>query len=218
MHKFKVGDKVKVKWAGTNIKGRGTIISIDESDMLLPYEVKIDSEEMSVYNPFDEEVSWFEEDDLEALDGLNVYLAGPFFSESQIEIVKELNKTLQKNETISNIFVPMEHQMNDGDLVEFTSPWAKAVAMNDYKNVRESDIVVAIVDFDGQDMDSGTAAELGYAYAIGRPVFLYHDKNHDMMVNLMLTEVAKAYFTNLEEIEKYDFIKADHKPFTGNYR
>ena len=218
MHKFKVGDKVKVKWTETNIKGRGTIISIDESDMLLPYEVKIDSEEMSVYNPFGEEVSWFSEDDLEILDGLNVYLAGPFFSDSQIEIVKELNEVLQKNETIGNIFVPMEHQMNDGDLVEFTSPWAKAVAMNDYKNVREADIVVAIVDFDGQDMDSGTAAEIGYAYAIGRPVFLYHDKNYDMMVNLMLTEVAKAYFTNLEEIEKYDFIKADHKPFTGNYR
>lgn len=218
MHKFKVGDKVKVKWTETNIKGRGTIISIDESDMLLPYEVKIDSEEMSVYNPFGEEVSWFSEDDLEILDGLNVYLAGPFFSDSQIEIVKELNEVLQKNETIGNIFVPMEHQMNDGDLVEFTSPWAKAVAMNDYKNVREADIIVAIVDFDGQDMDSGTAAEIGYAYAIGRPVFLYHSSNHSQMVNLMLTEISKAYFTNLEEIEKYDFIKADHKPFTGNYR
>lgn len=218
MHKFKVGDKVKVKWSETNVKGRGTIISIDENDMLLPYEVELDPSEMAVYNPFTDDISWFEEDALETLDGLNVYLAGPFFSESQIEIVKELNKSLQKNETISNIFVPMEHQMNDGDLVEFTSPWAKAVAMNDYKNVREADIVVAIVDFDGQDMDSGTAAELGYAYAIGRPVFLYHAKNHDMMVNLMATEVAKAYFTNLEEIEKYDFIKADYKPFTGNYR
>ena len=218
MHKFKVGDKVKVKWSETNIKGRGTIISIDESDMLLPYEVELEPSEMAVYNPFTEDISWFEEDALEILDGLNVYLAGPFFSESQIEIVKDLNKALQKNETISNIFVPMEHQMNDGDLVEFTSPWAKAVAMNDYKNVREADIVVAIVDFDGQDMDSGTAAEIGYAYAIGRPVFLYHAKNHDMMVNLMVTEVSKAYFTNLEEIEKYDFIKADHKPFTGNYR
>lgn len=218
MHKFKVGDKVKVKWSETNVKGRGTIISIDENGMLLPYEVELDPSEMAVYNPFTDDISWFEEDALETLDGLNVYLAGPFFSESQIEIVKELNKSLQKNETISNIFVPMEHQMNDGDLVEFTSPWAKAVAMNDYKNVREADIVVAIVDFDGQDMDSGTAAEIGYAYAIGRPVFLYHAKNHDMMVNLMATEVAKAYFTNLEEIEKYDFIKAEHKPFTGNYR
>lgn len=218
MHKFKVGDKVKVKWSETNVKGRGTIISIDESDILLPYEVELDPSEMAVYNPFTDDISWFEEDALEILDGLNVYLAGPFFSENQIEIVKDLNKSLQKNETIGNIFVPMEHQMNDGDLVEFTSPWAKAVAMNDYKNVREADIVVAIVDFDGQDMDSGTAAEIGYAYAIGRPVFLYHAKNHDMMVNLMATEVAKAYFTNLEEIEEYDFIKADHKPFTGNYR
>ena len=224
MHKFKVGDRVKVKWSETNVKGRGTIISIDKSDILLPYEVELDPSEMSIYNPFTGDIppfvqaTWAEEDALEALDGLNVYLAGPFFSESQIEIVKELNRALQKNETISNIFVPMEHQMNDGDLVEFTSPWAKAVAMNDYKNVREADIVVAIVDFDGQDMDSGTAAELGYAYAIGRPIFLYHAKNHSQMVNLMVTEVAKAYFTNLEEIEKYDFIKADHKPFTGNYR
>lgn len=218
MHKFKVGDKVKVKWSESNVRGRGTIISIDENDMLLPYEVEIDPDEMVVYDPFIADISWFEEDALEILDGLNVYLAGPFFSESQIEIVKELNKALQKNETISNIFVPMEHQMNDGDLVEFTSPWAKAVAMNDYKNVREADIVVAIVDFDGQDMDSGTAAEIGYAYAIGRPVFLYHAKNHNMMVNLMATEVAKAYFTDIKEIEEYNFIEAEYKPFTGNYR
>ena len=43
MHKFKVGDRVKVKWSETNIKGRGTIISIDENDMLFTIRDEIDN-------------------------------------------------------------------------------------------------------------------------------------------------------------------------------
>ena len=108
--------------------------------------------------------------------------------------------------------------MNDGELEEFTAPWAREVAKNDYKHVLEADIVVAIVDFDGQDMDSGTAVEIGYAYALGKPVFLYHQEAHDIMVNLMATEIAQAYFTDAQQVKEYDFKEMKHIPFTGNYR
>lgn len=204
------GQKVFVKNSFNGGKEKiGQIVEIDDQDSEMPYFVQ--------YN--DGTKYWEYVDEVELYDPRrNVYLAGPFFSENQINIVNELHGALNENKTIKSVFVPMEHQMNDGELEEFTAPWAKAVAMNDYENVRNADIVVAIVDFDGQDMDSGTAAEIGYAYAIGKPVFLFHKENHEIMVNLMVTEVAQAYFTDLQQVKDYNFTSQEKVPFSGNYR
>lgn len=213
---FKERDLVRVDLGG-EIKRVGRIDEFDPEDQHFPFAIdfpkRLDEEEYS------KDCGWYSEWDIEEIkDGLNVYLAGPFFSEKQVKIVKELRKALAENDTIGEVFVPMEHQMNDGELEEFTAPWAREVAKNDYKHVREADIVVAIVDFDGQDMDSGTAVEIGYAYALGKPVFLYHQEAHDIMVNLMATEVAQAYFTDAQQVKEYDFKEMKHIPFTGNYR
>ncbi|SCZ83965.1 Purine trans deoxyribosylase (Nucleoside deoxyribosyltransferase-I) [Enterococcus phage VFW] len=208
MEFLKEGQKVVVKYNENETK-IGQIIEVDDLDSEMPYRVQYkDGSKIWVYAA-----------DVEPYNPRRkVYLAGPFFSDKQIEIVNELHGALNENRSIESVFVPMEHQMNDGDLEEFTAPWAYAVAMNDYKNVREADIVVAIVDFDGQDMDSGTAAEIGYAYAIGKPVFLFHKENHEIMVNLMVTEVAQAYFTDLQQVKDYNFTTQEKIPFSGKYR
>lgn len=208
MEFLKEGQKVVVKYFENETK-IGQIIEVDDLDSEMPYRVQYK----------DGSKIWVYATDVEPYNPRRkVYLAGPFFSDKQIEIVNELHGVLNENRSIESVFVPMEHQMNDGDLEEFTAPWAYAVAMNDYENVREADIVVAIVDFDGQDMDSGTAAEIGYAYAIGKPVFLFHKENHEIMVNLMVTEVAQAYFTDLQQVKDYNFTSQEKVPFSGNYR
>ncbi|SCO93397.1 Purine trans deoxyribosylase (Nucleoside deoxyribosyltransferase-I) [Enterococcus phage VPE25] len=208
MEFLKEGQKVVVKYNENETK-IGQIIEVDDLDSEMPYRVQYK----------DGSKIWVYATDVEPYNPRRkVYLAGPFFSDKQIEIVNELHGALNENKSIESVFVPMEHQMNDGDLEEFTAPWAQAVAMNDYKNVREADIVVAIVDFDGQDMDSGTAAEIGYAYAIGKPVFLFHKENHEIMVNLMVTEVAQAYFTDLQQVKDYNFTTQEKIPFSGKYR
>lgn len=208
MELLKEGQKVVVKYNENETK-IGQIIEVDDLDSEMPYRVQYK----------DGSKIWVYATDVEPYNPRRkVYLAGPFFSDKQIEIVNELHGALNENKSIESVFVPMEHQMNDGDLEEFTAPWAQAVAMNDYKNVREADIVVAIVDFDGQDMDSGTAAEIGYAYAIGKPVFLFHKENHEIMVNLMVTEVAQAYFTDLQQVKDYNFTTQEKIPFSGKYR
>lgn len=214
--KFKEKDLVRVDLGG-DITRIGRIDMFDPEDNLYPF--AIDFLKPLEEDDFSKDYDWYSKWDIKEIkNGLNVYLAGPFFSEKQVEIVKELRKALAENDTIGEVFVPMEHQMNDGELEEFTAPWAREVAKNDYTHVREADIVVAIVDFDGQDMDSGTAVEIGYAYALGKPVFLYHQEDHDIMVNLMATEVTQAYFTDAQQVKEYDFKEMKHIPFTGNYR
>lgn len=207
---LEVGTKVVVTLGNSgDYKKVGQIIEVDKKDDNLPYYIQYE----------DQFKLWEEAESVQKYDARKkVYLAGPFFSETQIDIVNELHEALLKNPTIKDIFVPMDHQMNDGDIEEFTPEWARLVAMNDYKHVEEADIVVAIVDFDGQDMDSGTAVEIGYAYATNKPVYLFHKENHEDMVNLMATEVAQAYFKSSQQIEKYDFIKSEKIPFSGNYR
>ena len=52
--------------------------------------------------------------------------------------------------------------------------WAKAdmiIGRNNQKGIDAADIVIACLD--GVDMDSGTAAEIGYAFAKGKKIFGY---------------------------------------------
>ena len=95
---------------------------------------------------------------------VKVYLAAPFFSESQIQKVEKLEAALAKNETVASYFSPMRCQRPEGlaeDVEPFTPVWAKATMENDVKEVEAADVIVAILDYDGQDTDSGTAWELG---------------------------------------------------------
>ena len=55
-----------------------------------------------------------------------IYLAGPFFSERQIEIIDSVEKALAKNETITEVYSPRLHQ--EGTHEPLTKLWAKAHA------------------------------------------------------------------------------------------
>ena len=67
---------------------------------------------------------------------------------------------------------------------------------NNRKAIEESDIIIAVLD--GPDVDSGTAAEIGYASAFKKPVFGYRGDfrlsadNEGGIVNLQV-----EYFTHL---------------------
>ena len=77
--------------------------------------------------------------------------------------------------------------------------WSKinsVIGDNNRKAIEESDIIVAVLD--GPDVDSGTAAEIGYASAFKKPVFGYRGDfrpggdNDGSIVNLQV-----EYFTCL---------------------
>ncbi|EKF52348.1 nucleoside 2-deoxyribosyltransferase [Lactococcus garvieae] len=150
---------------------------------------------------------------------VKVYLAAPFFSDNQIQKVEQLEEALSKNETVASYFSPMRCQRPEGlpdEVEEFTPVWAKATMENDVKEVEAADVIVAILDYDGQDTDSGTAWELGYAIAKGMPTYLVRFEEEGPG-NIMLTERNTAFFTDADQVAQYDFLTAQPIPYSGKY-
>ena len=98
-----------------------------------------------------------------------IYIAGPFFTDKErafLKIVIESTKEIFPNE---ELFIPMEHFIPDGENLS-NNEWAEAVFKMDVKALNKCDRVVAA--YLGLRSDTGTAWEIGYAYAKGIPVDL----------------------------------------------
>jgi len=134
-----------------------------------------------------------------------IYLAGGWFNENQERRIEEAEKVLRG--LGFDVFSPREHQ---NEHLEFgTKEWREATFDNDIKHVHWSDFVVAIYD----EEDAGTMMEIGVAYAIGKPILVFHEGED--IVNLMITDSLTGYFKNWEEVKEYDFQTMKHKPYTG---
>lgn len=142
-----------------------------------------------------------------------VYLAGPFFSNQQRERTKAVKEALLKNPTINSngIFVPEEHPYADE---EFGSlPWQVDVFKLDVNHIYQADIMVAISDYKMEEskhneMDSGTAFEVGLAYGCNTPVAVVQF-DPEKELNLMISQGLTAYFDaskdGLKQLATYDF-------------
>lgn len=141
----------------------------------------------------------------------SVYLAGPFFSEEQIDNIHKVKKLLIANDMVDSnkIYLPMEHQMEEEEFGSFR--WQVGIFEMDMVNIRASDVLVAIVDYVKDDKqgvisDSGTMFEVGAAYERGIPtVLVQFDESRRM--NVMLSRGTAAAFTgkNVEGLKNYDF-------------
>jgi len=92
-----------------------------------------------------------------------VYLAAPLFREAECDFNRKL-----RNELISagfEVFLPQEDSNNIKDYKDRQ----KIIFNKNLKGIENSDILVAVLD--GADVDSGTAWEIGFAFAKGKPVF-----------------------------------------------
>ncbi|KRN29472.1 hypothetical protein IV38_GL000356 [Lactobacillus selangorensis] len=78
-----------------------------------------------------------------------IYLAGPFFSKQQVQIIEQVEQALAQNPSVSDVYSPRTHQ--DGQAEAFTKPWADEIYHRDMAAIRASDAIVAIIDFDGAD-------------------------------------------------------------------
>lgn len=129
-------------------------------------------------------------------DGAYVYLAGPFFNETEVANIEYAESVLEKNGF--SYFSPMRH---DVDEEHGTPEWADKIFEMDRREIEKADFVVAI--YYGSYSDTGTAWECGYATAIGKPVILVHAEE-DGDSNLMLHS-SSATNIYLDELETYDF-------------
>lgn len=142
---------------------------------------------------------------------VRVFIASPFFNEEQIDRVKRLETALSNNPFVIDIFSARFHQLKS--LPFGSDQWRKIVFNNDLKHLRRADVVVAIHDYEGLCVDSGTAFEMGYAYAFQKPIILIKEK--ESIPNLMLVESIHAYFSRIEDVATYDFINMPRIPYKG---
>lgn len=140
-----------------------------------------------------------------------VYLAAPFFSGTQVDLVECVEQALDKNPFVEAYFSPRQNQIES---LRFGSElWREAVFAQDVEHIDWATHVVAVADFDGADTDSGTAFELGYAHATGKPVILLHQTED--VLNLMLSDSLHYYTKSIQEIEDYNFIKNPKRKYKG---
>ena len=130
-----------------------------------------------------------------------IYLAGPLFSQAE----RDFNVLLRDKlvEMGFSVFLPQE----DGNDTESSrmEDRQKTIFENDVRGVDGSDIVLAVLD-GGSDVDSGTAWEMGYAYAKGIPVLGlktdFRTFGDEGIVNLMMEMAVETLERDVDSILK----------------
>jgi nucleoside 2-deoxyribosyltransferase/predicted secreted protein len=130
--------------------------------------------------------------DVAAFARYRVYLAAPLFSEAERTYNATLAALLEKN--LFEVYLPQEAG-DDSDTRGDAEQ--RLLFQKNLQALFESDIVVSITE--GADADSGTAWEMGYAFAQKRPVIAlrtdFRRVGHHEHVNLMLEQSSTVVST-----------------------
>ena len=136
----------------------------------------------------------------------HVYLAGPFFNETEVKNIEKAESVLEGRGF--DLFSPMRHEVRTDP---GTVDWARDIFEMDRSEIDRADLVVAL--YYGNVSDSGTAWECGYAYAKGVPVVLVH-VNEDADSNLMM-HVGCATNLSWGDLETFDFERLPRFEYEG---
>ena len=98
-----------------------------------------------------------------------IYIAGPFFTDEERDFLKIVIESTKEFFPDEELFIPMEHFIPNGENLS-NNEWAEAVFKMDVEALNKCDRVVAA--YLGLQSHTGTAWEIGYAYAKGIPVTL----------------------------------------------
>jgi hypothetical protein len=124
-----------------------------------------------------------------------VYLAAPLFSEAELDFNRKLRDEIKS--AGFEVFLPQEDSNNIKD--ERTRQ--KIIFGKNKAAIQHSDLIVSVLD--GTDVDSGTAWEIGYAYALGKPIIGlrtdFRTLGIEGVVNLMI-ELSVILCTNIPEL------------------
>lgn len=127
-----------------------------------------------------------------------IYLAAPLFSSAERAYNTMLANLLKDH--LFEVFLPQEAG-DDSDTRVKTEQ--ERIFIKNKDDLDQADIVVAVID--GADADSGTAWEMGYAYANKKPVIAirtdFRRTGTHEQVNLMLEESSRVVSSSLELLQ-----------------
>lgn len=115
---------------------------------------------------------------------MKIYLASPFFNEEERGVYQAVITTLRKKGY--DLFVPAEHEISNAWELS-NQAWGEAVFGVDVLAINKCDVVIALNW--GMYSDSGTAWELGYAFALGKKTINVYVLNNNTY-SLMMTNGA----------------------------
>lgn len=129
---------------------------------------------------------------------LKIYLAGAFFNEHQRAMIVYAAQILRQMG--HQVFVPMEHEVPDANDLS-NHDWGEHVFCMDFDAILDCECVVAV--YEGMDSDTGTAWEIGAAYALKKPIICIHMGTEK--ASLMVTTSATANLHRISDLLEYDF-------------
>jgi len=149
-----------------------------------------------------------------------IYVAGPLFSQAEREFLEKLVNILAKSanlDPVENFFLP---HRDGGELGK--GPTRKHIFNLDINKINSANVIIALLD--GQDSDSGTCIELGYAYALNKKILgiltdfrSYCTNDHEPhKPNLMIWGVCENGNTIFNNLESLSFAFSEYIKNTSN--
>ena len=131
---------------------------------------------------------------------MKIYLASPLgFAESTRAFMVDLAARLREHATVLNpwdktglgeLYIPVPHLPTHEERLARWREINTLIGAANATDIREADTIVAVLD--GIDVDSGTAAEIGYGYGLGKRIyglrtdFRQSGENEGALVNLQV--------------------------------
>ena len=129
----------------------------------------------------------------------SIYIAGPLFNIHETRFLEDIAKELESNGY--QCFLPHRDQsgINESELekTEMSEATKDRIFNNDLDALKGSDITVALIT--GWDIDSGTAGEIGYTFASGKPIIAI-DASERRYRNLFVTGMITTTVNDVNEI------------------
>ena len=135
----------------------------------------------------------------------SIYIAGPLFNIHETRFLEDIAKELESNGY--QCFLPHRDQsgIDESELekTEMSEATKDRIFNNDLDALKGSDITVALIT--GWDIDSGTAGEIGYTFACGKPIVAIdasERRYRNLFVEGMITKTVNDVDEIIPAIEK----------------
>ena len=128
-----------------------------------------------------------------------IYIAGPLFNKHEQMYLEDIAKELEENGY--DCFLPHRDQtgIDESELkgTDMSQETKYRIFKNDLDALDAADLTVALLT--GQDIDSGTSAEIGHTYAKEKPVIAI-DANERRYRNLFVEGMLTVTVNNIDQL------------------